>query len=168
MCSNNPAVTTNRSEARREETKILLLALAPLRRVLKFSLITAHSSAMAQSWQAPALIERSVKSRRFARRQVWCHPPHAQQRELRLARDQRGADLPGTAMLLVEIGADMSIFGSAERLASWVRICAGNYESARSTAPLQARPPEFDTRRRLSIPNRSCSPIKSTGYRVNS
>lgn len=33
-------------------------------------------------------------------------------------------------MLLVEIGADMSVFGSAQRLVSWVRICRGNNESA--------------------------------------
>jgi transposase len=33
-------------------------------------------------------------------------------------------------MLLVEIGSDMSVFGSAERLASWVGICPGNNESA--------------------------------------
>ena len=31
-------------------------------------------------------------------------------------------------MLLVEIGADMGVFGSAERLASWVGICPGNNE----------------------------------------
>ena len=36
----------------------------------------------------------------------------------------------GAAMLLVEIGADMSVFGSAQRLASWVGICPGNNESA--------------------------------------
>jgi transposase len=36
----------------------------------------------------------------------------------------------GAAMLLVEIGRDMSVFGSAERLASWVGICPGNNESA--------------------------------------
>ena len=33
-------------------------------------------------------------------------------------------------MLLVEIGADMGSFGSAERLASWVGLCPGNNESA--------------------------------------
>ena len=33
-------------------------------------------------------------------------------------------------MLLVEIGAQMQSFGSAERLASWVGICPGNNESA--------------------------------------
>ncbi len=41
-----------------------------------------------------------------------------------------GIDRQGAAMLLVEIGGDMSIFGSAERLASWVGICPGNNESA--------------------------------------
>ncbi len=41
-----------------------------------------------------------------------------------------GIDLMGAAMLLVEIGADMNSFGSAEKLASWVGICPGNNESA--------------------------------------
>lgn len=41
-----------------------------------------------------------------------------------------GIDRLGAAMLLVEIGADMDSFGSAERLASWVGICPGNNESA--------------------------------------
>lgn len=41
-----------------------------------------------------------------------------------------GVDLIGAAMLLVEIGADMDAFGSADRLASWVGICPGNHESA--------------------------------------
>ena len=41
-----------------------------------------------------------------------------------------GVDLIGAAMLLVEIGGDMDVFGSADRLASWVGICPGNNESA--------------------------------------
>jgi transposase len=41
-----------------------------------------------------------------------------------------GVDLIGAAMLLVEIGADMDAFGSADRLVSWVGICPGNNESA--------------------------------------
>ena len=41
-----------------------------------------------------------------------------------------GVDLIGAAMLLVEIGTDMTAFGSADRLASWVGICPGNNESA--------------------------------------
>lgn len=41
-----------------------------------------------------------------------------------------GIDLIGAAMLLVEIGPDMSAFGSPDRLASWVGVCPGNNESA--------------------------------------
>ncbi len=41
-----------------------------------------------------------------------------------------GIDLPGAAMLLVEIGTDMDAFGSADRLASWAGLCPGNDESA--------------------------------------
>jgi len=52
------------------------------------------------------------------------------QAPLRLLQTLPGIDLMGAAMLLVEIGADMSVFGSAQRLASWVGICPGNNESA--------------------------------------
>jgi transposase len=41
-----------------------------------------------------------------------------------------GVDVIGAAMLLVEIGSDMSVFGHAARLASWVGLCPGNHESA--------------------------------------
>jgi len=41
-----------------------------------------------------------------------------------------GIDVIGAAMLLVEIGSDMSVFGTPDRLASWVGICPGNNESA--------------------------------------
>ena len=49
---------------------------------------------------------------------------------LQLLQTLPGIDLMGAAMLLVEIGADMSVFGSAQRLASWVGMCPGNNESA--------------------------------------
>ena len=52
------------------------------------------------------------------------------QPQLRLLQTLPGIDEQGAAMLPVEIGADMSVFGSAERLASWVGICPGNNESA--------------------------------------
>lgn len=57
------------------------------------------------------------------------------QPQLRLLQTLPGIDEQGAAMLLVEIGADMSVFGSAERLASWVGICPGNNESAASAKP---------------------------------
>lgn len=41
-----------------------------------------------------------------------------------------GMDEASAAMLLVEIGDDMSAFGTAERLASWAGVCPGNNESA--------------------------------------
>jgi len=41
-----------------------------------------------------------------------------------------GIDAIGAALLLVEIGDDMSAFGSVDRLASWAGICPGNNESA--------------------------------------
>jgi transposase len=48
---------------------------------------------------------------------------------LRLLQTLPGIALMGAAMLLVEIGADMSVFSSAQRLASWVGMCPGNNES---------------------------------------
>lgn len=50
--------------------------------------------------------------------------------QLALLQTLPGIDLIGAAMLLVEIGTDMSAFGSADRLSSWVGICPGNNESA--------------------------------------
>ncbi len=61
--------------------------------------------------------------------------------QLRLLQTIPGIDLQGAAMLLVEIGADMSIFGSTERLASWVGICPGNNESAGKRKPSGAAMP---------------------------
>ena len=52
------------------------------------------------------------------------------QAQLNLLQTIPGIDEIGAAMLLVETGADMAAFGSAERLASWVGICPGNNESA--------------------------------------
>ena len=52
------------------------------------------------------------------------------QAQLNLLQTMPGVDRIGAAMLLVEITPDMSAFGSAERLASWVGICPGNNESA--------------------------------------
>src|SRR5262249_31292944 len=41
-----------------------------------------------------------------------------------------GMDRPGIAKLLVEIGPDMSAFGTAGRLAAWCGLCPGNDRSA--------------------------------------
>jgi transposase len=51
-------------------------------------------------------------------------------------------------MLLVEIGADMDAFGSADRLASWVGTCPGNNESAgkHKSGPVRKGNPYVHTR----------------------
>ena len=41
-----------------------------------------------------------------------------------------GIDRIGAALILIEIGDNMSRFGCAERLASWAGLCPGNNESA--------------------------------------
>jgi transposase len=41
-----------------------------------------------------------------------------------------GIDAIASAMILIEIGDDMSQFGDADRLASWAALCPGNNESA--------------------------------------
>ena len=62
--------------------------------------------------------------------QYLLHGLQAWQPQLNLLQTLPGIDIQGAAMLLVEIGADMAVFASAERLASWVGICPGNNESA--------------------------------------
>jgi transposase len=53
-----------------------------------------------------------------------------QQNALTLLQTLPGVDTIGAALLLVEIGDDMSVFGCADRLASWTGLCPGNNESA--------------------------------------
>lgn len=49
---------------------------------------------------------------------------------LRLLETIPGIDRVGAAMLLVEIGVEMSVFGDAAHLASWAGLCPGSNESA--------------------------------------
>jgi transposase len=51
-------------------------------------------------------------------------------REVELLATIPGVDLRTAECLVAEIGADMSVFGSAGRLASWAGRCPGQYESA--------------------------------------
>ncbi len=79
-------------------------------------------------------IMQHIEQHRAAHRPAWMsyllQRAAAYEPQLRLLQTIPGIDLMGAAMLLVEIGSDMSLFGSAERLASWVGICPGNNESA--------------------------------------
>jgi transposase len=68
---------------------------------------------------------------RIARFDAYLLAGMAEQRNaLALLQTLPGIDLIGAAMLLVEIGTDMDVFGSPDRLASWVGVCPGNNESA--------------------------------------
>ncbi|MBF0555573.1 MAG: IS110 family transposase [Nitrospirae bacterium] len=44
------------------------------------------------------------------------------------------------AMLLAEIGTDMSVFGSKDKICSWAGICPGNNESAKEWPVKQRKP----------------------------
>ncbi|MBF0524625.1 MAG: IS110 family transposase [Deltaproteobacteria bacterium] len=52
------------------------------------------------------------------------------EQEWRLVQTIPGIDEIGAAMLLAEIGVNMSCFGSKDHLSSWAGICSGNNESA--------------------------------------
>lgn len=52
------------------------------------------------------------------------------QEEWKLLQTIPGLDVLSAAMLLAEIGVDMSRFGSKDRLCSWAGMCPGNQESA--------------------------------------
>jgi transposase len=51
-------------------------------------------------------------------------------RQIQLLDTVPGIDLRTAQGLLAEIGADMGVFGTASRLASWAAVCPGNHESA--------------------------------------
>jgi len=48
----------------------------------------------------------------------------------RLLQTIPGIDEVAAALILIEIGDDLSHFGCADRLASWAALCPGNHESA--------------------------------------
>jgi transposase len=51
-------------------------------------------------------------------------------RQIQLLDTVPGIDLRTAQGLLAQIGADMGVFGTASRLASWAAVCPGNHESA--------------------------------------
>jgi len=52
------------------------------------------------------------------------------QEEWKLLQTIPGIDIISAAMLIAEIGVDMTRFGSSDRLCSWAGMCPGNQESA--------------------------------------
>lgn len=60
--------------------------------------------------------------------------PH--QKEWNLLQTIPGIDNTSAAMLLAEVGTNMKVFGSKEKLSSWAGLCPGNNESAGKKSPL--------------------------------
>jgi transposase len=88
------------------------------------------------------------------------------QAQLNLLQTMPGADRIGAAMLLVETTPDMSAFGSAERLASWVGICQGHNKSAGKRESGRIRKGNAWVRRLLcEFPQAAARPEASCGGR---
>lgn len=69
----------------------------------------------------------------------------------------------GAEDLLAEIGADMSVFPSAEELASWVGVVPGCHESAGKKKSVRARPGNRYAKRALGIAAKAVG-RKKTGF----
>lgn len=50
-----------------------------------------------------------------------------------------GINVASACDILAELGPDLAVFGSAERLAAWAGVCPGNHESAGKRKPAQTR-----------------------------
>ena len=61
------------------------------------------------------------------------------QRQLELLKTMPGVDMTAAADIFAELGPDLTVFGSAERLAAWAGVCPGNHESAGKRKPTRTR-----------------------------
>jgi transposase len=117
-------------------TQVLALASARLRapREQIFEALQAQELTQAHRFclrEIMAHIE-ELESRmvRFEQELLRCLADAGYNEVLYLLQTLPGIDVMGAALLVVEIGADMGAFGSAQRLSSWVGMCPGNNESA--------------------------------------
>ena len=100
--------------------------LAPLARALEGRLTEHHRFVLALHLRRMAAIEADLAAL-DARIEAQMEPFRAQRA---LLRQIPGVDDRVAATIIAEIGIDMSVFGSAMRLASWAGVCPGNHESA--------------------------------------
>ena len=77
-----------------------------------------------------------------------------------------GIDRLGAAMLLVEIGTDMSEFKSADHLSSWAGLCPGNHESAGKRKSGRTRKGNVQVRRLLCEFAHAASRTKGTAFKA--
>ncbi len=100
--------------------------LAPLARALEGRLTEHHRFVLDLHLRRMAAIEADLAAL-DARIEAQMEPFRAQRA---LLRQIPGVDDRVAATIIAEIGIDMSVFGSAVRLASWAGVCPGNHESA--------------------------------------
>ena len=100
--------------------------LAPLARALEGRLTEHHRFVLDLHLRRMAAIEADLAAL-DARIEARMEPFRAQRA---LLRQIPGVDDRVAATIIAEIGIDMSVFGSAMRLASWAGVCPGNHESA--------------------------------------
>ena len=100
--------------------------LAPLARALEGRLTEHHRFVLDLHLRRMAAIEADLAAL-DARIEAQMEPFRAQRA---LLRQIPGVDDRVAATIIAEIGIDMSVFGSAMRLASWAGVCPGNHESA--------------------------------------
>jgi transposase len=120
-------------EGDKEPYEIVLLAsrrlkmkLPELQRALDSELTDRHRFLLKQIHSHMKWLEDKV--REIDSQIVAAMKPY--QEEWHLLQTIPGIDELGAAMLLAEIGPDMSCFGSKDRLSSWAGMCPGNNESA--------------------------------------
>ena len=68
----------------------------------------------------------------------------------------------GAEELLAEIGPDMSVFPTAQALASWVGVAPGSHESAGRKHPVAARPGNRYAKRALGIAAKSAARMRNS------
>lgn len=85
-----------------------------------------HRYMLHQHWEHMEYIERNIKE--LEEQISYCLKPY--QREVELLDTIPGININGAAILISEMGVDMSVFKTHKHLASWTGVSPGNNESA--------------------------------------
>jgi transposase len=89
--------------------------------------------------------------------------PHRKQQKL--LTQIPGVDDLAAANIIAEIGIDMSVFGTADRLAAWAGVCPGSHESAWKRRRAATRKGNIHLKTTLVMSARSAAPTRGSYYR---